>query len=148
MALVPNVSLDGAASVRQPFSCTIFHACSWNNKKKEWVWRVGEVAVENNGVGCQSEGKGRKDRCCCQDLSVKTNGCCKDEASKTLENSDVVNRRPVCLHLSVCHVVPMWVFWRVCGWMKCMYRCGPWLLPFHMGECWEIDFGGLWGWQR
>lgn len=37
------------------------------------------------------------DRCCCQDLSAVTNGCRKDEASKTLENSDVVNHRLECV---------------------------------------------------
>lgn len=53
------------------------------------------------------------DRCCCQDLSAKTNGCCKDEASNTLENSKVVNHQPAC----------------VCVWMKCMYRCVPYCGP-------------------
>lgn len=37
------------------------------------------------------------DRCCCQDLSAVTNGSCKDEASKTLENSDVVNHQYECV---------------------------------------------------
>lgn len=46
--------------------------------------------------------KGRMDRCCCQDLSAVTNGCCKDEASKTLENSDVVNHW--CERVCVFHV--------------------------------------------
>ncbi len=43
------------------------------------------------------------DRCCCQDLSAVTNGCCTDEASKTLENSDVVNHwyEFVCAHQCV-----------------------------------------------
>lgn len=116
-------------------------------KKRELGGEVGEVAVESNGVGCWSEGKGRVDRCCCQDLSVKTNGCCKDEASKTLENSDVVNHRPFCVHLCVC-VCHVRLVQRACGWMKCMYRCGSRLRPSHMGQCWEIDFSGLWGRQR
>lgn len=119
----------------------------WPPQKWEFSREVGEVAVESNGVGCWSESKGRMDRCCCQDLSVKTNGCCKDEASKTLENSDVVNHRPFSLHLCVC-VCHVRVVERVCGWMKCVYRCGSRLRPSHMGQCWEIDFGGLWGRQR
>lgn len=52
-------------------------------------------------VGWRSEDKGRMDRCCCQDLSAVTNGCCKDEASKTLENSDVVNHRCVRTYMCV-----------------------------------------------
>lgn len=102
-APAPSLSLDGAASVQETFTCPIFHPCSLSGsqKKREFGREVGEVAVESNGVGCRSEGKGRMDRCCCQDLSAKTNGCSKVEASKTLENSDVVNHQPVCLHLCV-----------------------------------------------
>lgn len=44
--------------------------------------------------------KGGMDRCCCQDLSAVTDGHCTDEASKTLENGDVVNH---------CMSVCMWV---------------------------------------
>lgn len=64
-------------------------------------------------VGWQSEDKGRMDRCCCQDLSAVTNGCCKDEASKTLENSDVVNHRYECV--CVCA--------RLCVFYMCLSVC-------------------------
>ena len=86
-------------------------------------------------VGWQSEDKGRMDRCCCQDLSAVTNGCCKDEASKTLENSDVVNHRYECVCVCVCGcvcficaclcaLVTVWVNEResVCA---LAYRCVP-----------------------
>lgn len=126
---------------------SLFLECPPPKKERELGGEVGEVAVESNGVGCWSESKGRVDRCCCQDLSVKTNGCCKDEASKTLENSDVVNHRPFCLHRCVC-VCHVRLVQRARGWMKYMYRCGSRLRPSHMGQCWEIDFGGLWGRQR
>lgn len=71
------------------------------------------------------------DRCCCQDLSAVTNGCCKDEASKTLENSDVVNHRYecgcTCVHLMcacLCALVTVWVneTESVCAYV---YRCVP-----------------------
>lgn len=63
-----------------------------------------KVGFEGNSVGRQSKDKGRMDRSCCQDLSAVTNGCCEDEASKTLENSDVVILWNVCLHLCAFYV--------------------------------------------
>lgn len=117
---------------------------------------------EKQSVGWRCEDKGRMDGCCCQDLSAVTNGCCKDEASKTLENSDVVNHRYecVCVHLCVFYMCLSVCFSDCVGeWKrKCVCACikvcpklqgaKPWQGPSKMGECWEIDLGGVWGRQR
>lgn len=69
-----------------------------NKRGSETVPEGEAVRVRReHSVGWQGEDKGRMDRCCCQDLSAVTNGCRKDEASKTLENSDVVNHRLECV---------------------------------------------------
>ena len=68
---------------------------------------------EKQSVGWHGEDGGGMDRCCCQDLSAVTNGCGKDEASKTLENSDVVNHRyeRVCVCACVFYVPVCVLYW-------------------------------------
>lgn len=82
--------------------CTILTTSSEVQKE---LGRRGGQGLRQTECGLMSEDKGRMDRCCCQDLSAVTNGCCKDEASKTLENSDVVNHRYECVRVHcVCFI--------------------------------------------
>lgn len=107
-----------------------------------WRW-------EKQSVGWRRKDKTRMDRRCCQDLSVVTNGCSKDEASKTLENSDVVNHQQECVHLCVFYMCQVndWKE-RTCRGVSQAARCQSWQRPSPMGECWEIDLAGVWGRQR
>lgn len=137
--------------------------------QKETEQRGRRSEFERNSVGWRSEDKGRMDRCWCQDLSAVTNGCCKDEASKTLENSDVVNHRYECARVCLCvwfvcarlcFLATVWVTEResvcvrayVCVCLRIgvsqVARCQPWQRPSKMGEWWEIDLGGVWERQR
>lgn len=118
---------------------------------------MGEVVcIEGNPVWADSDDKGRMDGCCCQDLPAVTNGCCKDETSKTLENSDVVTHRYECVCTCVYFTcaclrtpVTVWVnetegaFMCTCTGVSQAAWCQPRLWPCKMGECWEIDLGSV-----